>query len=71
MNYTYTLTIDGEETITSTTLNRGIEYLMITIQLMKDSNVILYNDQNSRVVLAYTPGDELGVIYASTSLKED
>ena len=71
MDYTYTLTIEGEEVITSTTLSRGIEYLIITIQLMKDSNVILYNDQNSRVVWAYAPGSDLGVIYASPALKED
>ena len=70
MNYTYTLIIENEEAISSTTLNRGIEYLIITIQLMKDSEIILLNDQTGRVVLAYTP-DELGVIYASTSLKED
>ena len=71
MDYTYTLTIEGEEVIASTTLSRGIEYLIITIQLMKDSNVILYNDQNSRVVLAYTPGSDLVVIYASPAIKED
>ena len=71
MNYTYTLIIEEEETISSTTLNRGIEYFMITIQLMKGSNIVLLNDQTGRVVLAYTPGSDLGVVYASTSLKED
>ena len=71
MNYTYTLIIENEETIASTTLNRGIEYFMITIQLMKGSDVVLVNDQTGRVILAYTPGSDLGVVYASTSLKED
>ena len=71
MDYTYTLTIEGEETISSTTLNRGIEYFMMTIQLMKWSDIVLLNDQTGRVVLAYTPGSDLGVIYASTGLKED
>ena len=71
MNYTYSLIIDNEGTISSTTWNRGIEYFMITIQLMKGSDIVLLNDQTGIVVLAYTPGSELGVIYASTSLKED
>ena len=71
MNYTYTLIIEEEKAISSTTLNRGIEYFMITIQLMKGSNVVLLNDQTGRVILAYTPGDELGVVYASTTIKED
>ena len=71
MDYTYTLIIEEEETISSTTLNRGIEYFMITIQLMKWSDIVLLNDQTGRVVLAYTPGSDLGVVYASTSLKED
>ena len=70
MDYTYTLTIEGEEAITSTTLNRGIEYFMITIQLMKGSDIMLFNDQTGRVALAYTPGSDLGVIYASTTIKE-
>ena len=71
MNYTYSLIIDNEGTISSTTLNRGIEYFMITIQSIKGNSVILYNDQNDRAILAYTPGSNLGVIYASPALKED
>ena len=71
MNYTYTLIIEKEEAISSTTLSRGIEYFMITIQLMKGSDIILLNDQTGRVILAYTPGNKLGVIYASTTIKED
>ena len=71
MDYTYTLTIEGENIITSTTLSQGIEYFMITIQTIKENSVILYNDQNDRAILAYTPSSNLGVIYASPALKED
>ena len=71
MNYTYTLTIEGENIITFTTLSQGIEYFMITIQSIKANSVILYNDQNDRAILAYTPSSNLGVIYASPAIKED
>lgn len=70
MDYTYTLTIEGENIITFTTLSQGIEYFMITIQSIKANSVILYNDQNDRAILAYTPSSNLGVIYASPALKE-
>ena len=71
MNYTYTLTIEGENIITFTTLSEGIEYFITTIQSIKENNIILYNDQNDRAILAYTPSSNLGIIYASPALKED
>ena len=44
---------------------------MVTIQSIKANSVILYNDQNDRAILAYTPSSNLGVIYASPAINED
>lgn len=70
MNYTYSLIINGTETIHSTNLQFGIQYVFITSQIMKDWDIVLLNNETGAMVLAYTPGSCTGSLYVAPSIKE-
>ena len=70
MNYTYSLIINGTETVHSTQLQYGIQYIFIASQIMPDWDIVLMNNETGEMVLAYTPGSCTGSLYVAPSIKE-
>lgn len=71
MNYTYSLLANEHELVQSTTLQHGIAYFFLTIQIMKHSHVMLLNNETGEVMLEHIPDeDSFGKLFVSSSIEE-
>ena len=70
MNYTYSLIINGTETVPSTQLQYGIQYIFIASKIMPNWDIVLMNKETGGIILAYKPGSCTGELYVSPSIKE-
>lgn len=71
MNYTYSLLANEHKLVQSTTLQHGIAYFFLTMQIMEHSHVMLLNNETDEVMLEHIPDEgSFGKLFVSSSIEE-